>query len=372
VSAFTSLQAAIDAAASCDEPELWVAEGTYAPNPASPVATIDTPLSIYGGFAGDEVMLDDRDFVTHPVTLGAPGWQTRVVVIGQAAVDEVAITRLDGLRIDGSDAGAISIDGDQQISPPITVALHNLEITNNTATEGAGIAVLGIAGVEIVGSTFTDNSASHGAVIHYGDSVLHISSSSIVANQSDDAIIYGVADNQLVQDGHLYLSDALVADNIGMTMLVTNLTADNVQFNDNDALAANDQSAVYSILSTVTLSNCSFVGNQGTSAAAITAEEAFMEITDCDFINNASVGDAGAVAIYSNNYSPGALSLFGGSFVGNTAGSDAGGLRVAGNLDVEIRDVLFVDNVSGGNGGPSMRPIAPIIHRSTSRSPACG
>jgi hypothetical protein len=49
--------------------------------------------------------------------------------------------------------------------------------------------------------------------------------------------------------------------------------------------------------------------------------------------------------------------------VGNTAGSDVGGLRVAGNLDVEIRDVLFVDNVSGGN---------PIIHRFTSRSPACG
>lgn len=364
MTAFDDLQAAIDAAAGCSEPQLWVAEGSYAPDPASPVATIGTPMAIYGGFAGDEIMLEQRDVVAHPVTLGAPGWQARVVVLDEGAVDEIAITRLDGLRIDASTDGAIVIAGDQQLPPPITVLLHNLEITNNIANAGAGIDVLGIAGIEIVGSSFTNNAAGEGAAIHYADSVLHIHSSSFVANQSETASIYQSFDSDLLQLGHLYLSDSLVADNIGVSLLLTNFTADNVEFSNNDAVAHGDPSTITSALGVVTISNSTFVGNQGTFGAGLSVTEGFAELIDCDFVDNVA-SSAGAVFVVSDGYAPAGLTVSGGSFVGNSATGDAGALWVAGNLDASISDVVFVDNTAGHQGGAikaADSPFDPPFH----------
>ncbi len=69
--AYTNIQAAIDAASSGDE--IWVKEGVYYADPAAPdvVENVDRTLSInlasgvklYGGFTADEVTVDDRPMI---------------------------------------------------------------------------------------------------------------------------------------------------------------------------------------------------------------------------------------------------------------------------------------------------------------------
>ncbi len=94
--------------------EVWVAEGTYRPEPAPgtrlALFAMRSGLAIYGGFAGTETTLSQRDPVLHPTILSGdlngddgPNFannaeNSRKVVVG-ASVDSTAI--LDGFTITG-------------------------------------------------------------------------------------------------------------------------------------------------------------------------------------------------------------------------------------------------------------------------------
>jgi hypothetical protein len=68
--AFRDLQSALAAGQAGDQ--VWVAEGTYHPTQSTDQqATFRLPdgASVYGGFAGGETALDDRDPLAHPTTL---------------------------------------------------------------------------------------------------------------------------------------------------------------------------------------------------------------------------------------------------------------------------------------------------------------
>ncbi len=64
------LQAALAIAVSGDQ--VWAAEGVYYPGPAgtrTATFTLKSGVAIYGGFAGDETGLDQRDIPAHPTIL---------------------------------------------------------------------------------------------------------------------------------------------------------------------------------------------------------------------------------------------------------------------------------------------------------------
>ena len=68
--AFIDLQAALQTAQTGDE--VWVAEGTYYPTDSTDRKVSFEPLSgtkLYGGFAGTEISLGQRDWVAHPAVL---------------------------------------------------------------------------------------------------------------------------------------------------------------------------------------------------------------------------------------------------------------------------------------------------------------
>ena len=72
--AFTALQPALEAARSGDQ--IWVAAGTYTPSlestpgdPRSACFGMRNGVAIYGGFAGTEHNLEQRDWVRHPAIL---------------------------------------------------------------------------------------------------------------------------------------------------------------------------------------------------------------------------------------------------------------------------------------------------------------
>ncbi len=100
--------------------EIWVAEGTYKES-----VQMEEGVSIYGGFAGHETALDQRDGTAHATIVDATG-------IGGAAVLGANNARLDGFTITGgSFSGVVCSDA----SP----TLADCVITGNRETDHGGL-----------------------------------------------------------------------------------------------------------------------------------------------------------------------------------------------------------------------------------------
>jgi len=145
--AYTSLQSAISAAVSGDE--IWVAACTYTPGTPRPNSIVmKEGVEIYGGFAGGETSLTQRNWLTNITILsgdiGAKGNNSdnNYHVVNNTDNGLTAAAVLDGFTIrDGNCAG----DGDtnragagmynKNSSPTIS----NIIFTSNTALFGAGM-----------------------------------------------------------------------------------------------------------------------------------------------------------------------------------------------------------------------------------------
>lgn len=125
--AFQDLHTALDAAMT--GAEIWVAEGNYT-SLGGPFR-LASGVALYGGFAGDETNLDQRDWRQHRTNLRSSGLH----IILADAVDETAV--LDGFAIrdceGGWYGGAIRLQGNA------TPLIRNCEIIDNIANHGAGI-----------------------------------------------------------------------------------------------------------------------------------------------------------------------------------------------------------------------------------------
>ncbi len=105
--AFTTVQAAADAALNGDW--IWVAEGTYTNSPTTtvPVLTMKAGIEIYGGFTATETFLSDRgDPADNPTTIDGEDTSYHVIVGASNA-------RLDGFIITGGHAFGFMPDNEQ-------------------------------------------------------------------------------------------------------------------------------------------------------------------------------------------------------------------------------------------------------------------
>ncbi len=144
--AFTDLQSAC----SGDEwgDEIWVAAGTYRPGPAGnrDVGFNVGAKRLYGGFAGGETALDQRDWIRNPTILSGdllgddgPNFANRadnayhVVTIGGLGV-------LDGVTIRGgqADDSRYSIGGGVIVNGGGVVTVAHCRITDNYAANSGG------------------------------------------------------------------------------------------------------------------------------------------------------------------------------------------------------------------------------------------
>jgi hypothetical protein len=125
-------------AASAAGDEVWVARGTYAE-----CVVIPPGVSLYGGFAGDETALTQRNWTTNLSILNAHGTNGPMVTITNAGPD----TRVDGMVITGGTTfygGGISTVG----AGPV-IANNNIRF-NSAAAAGAGICVWGFKVVSVI------------------------------------------------------------------------------------------------------------------------------------------------------------------------------------------------------------------------------
>ena len=178
--AFVTLQDALSAATSGDT--IWVADGTYYPDESNGGATntndrtasfqLISGVVLYGGFAGGETSVSQRDPLTNVSTLSGDidksdvndqGNNSFHVVVGSGA-DGTAV--LDGFLItDGYAHDEGGANPDNEFGGGIYVAFGSPTISGNTFSEniawggGSGIFVFSGHGMVISRNTFVSNGA---------------------------------------------------------------------------------------------------------------------------------------------------------------------------------------------------------------------
>ena len=122
--------------------EVWVAEATYRPRSQSSYFGVDGPVRIYGGFAGGEQSIEERDWIAHPTILSGdlngddlPGFQnvtdnspTLLAVSSCCSWPRTRLwSRVDGLVLEAAYGGTapLVLEGTALVS--CTVRNHHLD-----------------------------------------------------------------------------------------------------------------------------------------------------------------------------------------------------------------------------------------------------
>ncbi len=174
VSAFTNLQTALQAAKSGEQ--IWVASSTYRPQGTDRTATFAIPrgVRVYGGFAGTETQVSQRNPKTSPSVLDGESGDPKKVddnyyhVVSMIEAD--TFTVIDGFTITNGWAGqefgiitpidyggGVLVESRQRSSTPV---IENCILLQNYAHYGGGVGCFGTGAVPIVrGCTFERNRA---------------------------------------------------------------------------------------------------------------------------------------------------------------------------------------------------------------------
>lgn len=161
--AFTDLQSALAAAQSGDQ--IWVASGTYVPTAGGDRAAsfgLVNGVTLYGGFAGTEATLDERDHTANETVLsgeiGNPGVADNSYHVVAGAADAV----VDGFVITGgnADGPAPNDAGGGLYQRMAAVTLVNVTFTGNFAAYGGGMALDDGGTARLTLVTFYRNSAT--------------------------------------------------------------------------------------------------------------------------------------------------------------------------------------------------------------------
>jgi len=168
--AYKYLEDALDVANSGDV--VWIAEGTYKPGTSqSDTFLLVDGVTVYGGFAGNETHLSQRDFNTHVTILSGDlngddgpdftnysdnsGLVVDAVVVVGSVLDGVTVTAGYGYENQGA---GLYCHGDSG-----SFAIRNCNFSKNYAIYSGGGAYVHVKGtIEISNCTFSQNRAAHG------------------------------------------------------------------------------------------------------------------------------------------------------------------------------------------------------------------
>jgi predicted outer membrane repeat protein len=292
--AYTDLKIALGAVGSGDT--VWVAGGTYTPTTTTDryaTFTLVDDTFLYGGFAGSETSLSQRDISANETILsgeiGAPGIadNSHNVVTSPGGATGI----LDGFTVtSGNDllwgAGIDNGAGD--------FTFVNLIIKNNHAGQGGGMYNAGQPVMQNV--AFIDNSASSGG---------------------------GGLCNTLAGDPVLI----------------------ECAFEENSA--ASDGGAIWHSGTGLTLTDCDFSDNTSSDHGGAMICFTDAEITGCSFDSNHAIGGSGG-GIYLDNSDPTIENVV---FTDNVAFTSGGGIFVDINSTLELFNAVLQGNEAGAGGG---------------------
>jgi len=272
--------------------EIWVAAGTYYPDEGAPPTFSltgtgnrnqyfqlnRTGLKLYGGFAGNETLLSQRDIAANPTILSGdlagndtPNFGNR----GDNTLHICFVTNNVDVRLDG-----FTVRGGQADGP-----------ANNTDNRGGALIALLGANTTISECTFTDNQSNEygGAAFFFGPggSGLAIRKTSFIGNKSGvagGAIYFFATGIKRVYSCSFLGNDTGFGGGGGISGDASNLTLVNSVFIDNF---------------------CGSSGGNGTGGAWGVGGAPPTSAVNCTFANNRTSGRGGAgVSMTASNAAP--------------------------------------------------------------------
>jgi len=302
--AYNDLQAALaqsavlntDGDTENDVDQIWIAEGVYKPSALlesgdarSASFSLVDGVTLYGGFAGTETTLEERDVEAHETTLsgdlgtaGDTSDNAYTVVYCGTGIE----AGVDGVSISGGNANGSKVSGHSERSygggiynsGVLIVALSTF--SNNIAAVGGGIC--NYSGTLIViGSTFLNNSAIGNASTNYsgagggianGSGTLTVINSTLAGNSATGSTnVYG--GGIFSNSGTLTVTNSTIACNSvvgyggGIYCASSTLTVTNSTISGNSAaipvLGTGNGGGIYAAgTSTKTLNNTIVAGNR--------------------------------------------------------------------------------------------------------------
>ncbi|MBK9191755.1 MAG: T9SS type A sorting domain-containing protein [Crocinitomicaceae bacterium] len=250
--AFIDLQDAIAISSFGDD--IWVAQGIYYTTSSTSQTiyfNIKNGTKVYGGFAGFETALNQRDFQNNVTTLSAQ--------IGTGSTSDNSLhvvyfnnvanqTRLDGFTLTGAyNDGTFSYGGGARIIDSSPTIANCIFLGNYAAEGGGGLNHSGSGILNLENCVFDGNVGDTygGGALRLYDATVNISDCYFKSNQSDT---YG---------GAIFIYDAIV--NISNSVF-----AGNISQTSGSAIRVGD-------IGTLNVSNSLFVGNFTNTTSVITA-----------------------------------------------------------------------------------------------------
>lgn len=224
--AYTSLQAGIDAAALNTPAQVWVKAGTYYPTTGTDRTisfVMKNDVEIYGGFAGTETLLNQRNWKANETILsgdiGVPNDNTdnSKVVIHNSNFPSTPLTlsaKLNGFIVedgyldDAALMGGAGMRNNNSSPTVINCIFRNNQNTqiSNAGTRGGAILNVSESSPVIQSCVFYGNSARSGGAIAYRSIVVY----------SIESYIYNCL---FYNNTSYYLGGAIYVENHGVTLI---------------------------------------------------------------------------------------------------------------------------------------------------------
>ena len=329
--AYTDLQSALSSASTDD---IWIAAGTYLPGGAAPDQDsqffINSPKTLYGGFAGTEAMLSERDVMANPTILSGDlqGDDISGNLNDNRTDNVIRIVEVDSLIQDDVVFDGLSFRGGNTLVDN-TLALNRI----------AGGAILTWSTIQVNNCTFEDNFAyTGGAIYAFGDGTS--GSSFTNCNFTNNGNVFRGAGINLAG--------------------VTDATITDCQFVDN---STNRGAVFLEFCLNTFLDDCLFQNNvdtAGTGGAFYNFASPLTTLFSCDFIDNDAPSGGAMFTTGAPIGLPLNMLVDSCTFIGNTAVDFSSVLRTLNTVGTVFRNCLFEENVSPTSGILSLNDTIPL------------
>lgn len=279
--AFTTIELAFSNAIVGDQ--VWVASGVYKPAGSNRTATFTIPngVEVYGGFAGTETTLSQRDLTVNTTTLngdvGAAGTQTdncySVVTFNNAS----NLTKFDGFKIINAYHDTSSTYGGAIRNISGEPIILNCEFLANYAFYGAAVGSSSSSGsqtITLVNCKMRSNNAVYGGAVYAYNGNMKLINCEIYTNTAS----YGGGIQS--ENGNLFIDRCKIsgnsATNTGGAIRLNNSSAKLEMYNSLIVGNLADEGAVLSLAPISNqqvhkIINCTISGNRNISTSTSTS-----------------------------------------------------------------------------------------------------
>jgi len=372
---YIALQYALQNDSTCTQ--IWVAKGYYYPTDGNDRTTtfqLKNGVTIYGGFAGTETSLSQRDPLTNKTYLMGNindlSIQTDNVfhVVTGSNTNSTAI--LDGFNISAGYANDTALNlnknGAGMYISGGNPTIRNVIFENNYAlSNGGGMSVTNSSNPTLTNVTFKNNVAEvyGGGMYNSGSSnptLTNVTFENNLAVGLNGGGMYNASNSNPILTNVTFLNNSAGNDGGGMYNTTSSPTLTKITFTGNSAKygggMATESSPAHATLTNVTFKNNNAINYGGGMQNEYGSDAILINVT---FDNNTA--DMGG-GMY--NFQAGMVSMANVTFSNNMANQIGGGLYNH-TSNPRLTNVIFHGNSAGGSGGGIINGDSSPVIRNT-------